>query len=298
MEEQQTNTEQVEQEATTIGMFLKYSRLKQKKSIEEASEALCIRKVYIKALEDDDYETLPPIPYGVGFVRSYAAYLGLNAQRIAQIYKQQAFPQKEKNVQTVVTEHTELTIPKKKQIFIALIAIVLLYVLWLGGRTAFDNEDVSEAQIEPTIEVIDIEPVNEEPEEQQPAAKEEEEKDEKELISEKPETTEGKDVSQKEKQIITLEMSYPEENKPAEIKKSKIGFRLKGQSWLELKDANKVYVSGVKNKGFEFSTDFVPGMILSLGKYYNVDVYIDGKLTTVAGPKKQTNINLDQFLKH
>ena len=159
MEEQQTNTEQIEQEATTIGMFLKYTRLKQKKSIEEASEALCIRKVYIKALEDDDYETLPPIPYGVGFVRSYAAYLGLNAQRIAQIYKQQAFPQKEKNVQTVVTEHTELTIPKKKQIFIALAAIVLLYVLYLGGRAVLDREDIDVAQIEPRVIVANAEAV-------------------------------------------------------------------------------------------------------------------------------------------
>lgn len=290
MEEQQTNTPQVEQEATTIGMFLKYTRLKQKKSIEEASEALCLRKIYIKALEEDDYETLPPIPYGVGFVRSYAAYLGLNAQRIAQIYKQQAFPQKEKNVQTVVTEHTELTIPKKKQIFIGLIAIVVLYILWLGGHAVFDREELSEAQETTAVEIIDVAPVMEEPEEELSVIKED--------FLEELKKIEAQNASQKEEQITTLESSYPEEQKPVQAPKNTIKLKLKGQSWLELKDGKKVYVSGVKNKGFEYTAEMAPGMVLSLGKYYNVDVYINDVLTTVAGPKKQTNINLDQFIKH
>lgn len=290
MEEQQTNTPQLEQEATTIGMFLKYTRLKQKKSIEEASETLCLRKIYIKALEEDDYETLPPIPYGVGFVRSYAAYLGLNAQRIAQIYKQQAFPQKEKNVQTVVTEHTELTIPKKKLIVIGLIAIVVLYILWLGGHAIFDREELSEAQETTAVEIIDVAPVMEEPEEELSVIKED--------FLEELKKIEAQSASQKEEQITTLESSYSEEQKPVQAPQNTIKLKLKGQSWLELKDGQKVYVSGIKNKGFEFSAEMAPGMVLSLGKYYNVDVYINDVLTTVAGPKKQTNINLDQFIKH
>ena len=289
MEEQQTNTSVPEQEATTIGMFLKYTRLKQKKSIESVSEALCIRKIYIKALEEDDYETLPPIPYGVGFARSYAAYLGLNAQRIAQIYKQQAFPQKEKNVQAVVTEHTALTIPKKKQIYIGLIAIILLYVLWLSGRSLADKNTASKVQNAEPIAVVDISPVNEEPDEEIIQ-----------IISETEDVatdTENADKTADNTQVITLETNYTEDQ-PVAAPKDTITLKLKGPSWLELKDKQKVYLSGIKDKGFEFNTDYVEGMILSLGKYYNVDVYINGVLTTVAGPKKQTNIHLDQFIKH
>lgn len=290
MEEQQTETQIPEQEATTIGMFLKYTRLKQKKSIEEASEALCIRKIYIKALEEDDYETLPPIPYGVGFVRSYAAYLGLNAQRIAQIYKQQAFPQKEKNTQTVVTEHTELTIPKKKQIYIGLIAIALLYALWLGGHSLASKEDSVEAKTVVPVAVIDVSPVSEEPDEETVATTGE--------SAEESKDADTKDEAKSDEQVVIIEESYTEEEKPAPQPKTTITLKLKGQSWLELKDAEKTYLSGVKNKGFEFKTDYTEGMVLSLGKYYNVDVYINGVLTQVAGPKKQTNINLNQFIKH
>ena len=283
MEEQQTETQNTEQEATTIGMFLKYTRLKQKKSIEAVSEALCIRKVYIKALEEDDYETLPPIPYGVGFVRSYAAYLGLNAQRIAQIYKQQAFPQKEKLTHTVVTKHTELTIPKKKQIYIGLIAIVLLYILWLGAHSLKSGNSLSELQDAAPLEVIDVAPVNEEPDEEN--------------NQQVNDTAQSSSNTQENSQIIMVEANYTEETAKTDEKPT-ITLKLKGQSWLELKDTDQVYLSGIKEKGFEFSTDYADGMVLSLGKYYNVDVYINGVLTTVAGPKKQTNINLDQFIKH
>ena len=290
MEEQQTQKEEqaTEQEATTIGMFLKFTRLKQKKSIEAASEALCIRKIYIKALEEDDYETLPPIPYGVGFVRSYATYLGLNAQRIAQIYKQQAFPQKEKNAQTVVTHHTELTIPKKRQIYIGLIAIVLLYALWLGERSFTKKEELVEVKTIAPVEVVEVAAVIEEPAEEVVKTTPEEE----------AKTPEAKDEDKSAEQVVVSEASYPEEEKPAASPKTTITLKLKGQSWIELKDAQKVYVSGIKERGFTFNTDYTDGMILSIGKYYNVDVYINGVLTKVASPKKQTNIRLDQFIKH
>lgn len=292
MEEQQTEKEEQinEQEATTIGMFLKFTRLKQKKSIESASETLCIRKIYIKALEEDDYETLPPIPYGVGFVRSYATYLGLNAQRIAQIYKQQAFPQKEKNTQTVVTRHTELTIPKKKQIYIGLIAIVLLYALWLSSRSLTKKEDLTETQTIAPVEVVEVVDVVEEPLKEVVKTKDE--------AKEKTKIPEAQEAEKSAEQVVVSEASYPEKEEPAASPKTTITLKLKGQSWIELKDGQKVYVSGVKNRGFVFTTDYTDGMILSIGKYYNVDVYINGVLTRVASPKKQTNIRLDQFIKH
>ena len=283
MEENTNQTTPPAEEATTIGMFLKYTRLKQKKSIEAASEVLCIRKIYIKALEEDDYETLPPIPYGVGFVRYYASYLGLNAQRIAQIYKQQAFPQKEKNVQTVVKEHTELTMPKKKQIYFGLLAIAVLYILWLGSSAVSQRVTYSKTLSELPAQTIDIAPVNEESAD--------------EALTEQANPQDG------DSQITMVETSYTEEvqeveEKPAEPIKDTLTLKFKGQSWVEVKDGQKVYISGIKDKGFTFETDVTDGMILSIGKYYNVDVYLNGVLTTVAGPRKQTNIKLNQFIKH
>ena len=65
-------TDQSPQEATTVGMYLKYTRLSQKKTLDAVSKTLCIRKIYLKAIEESDFKELPPVPYGTGFIRSYA----------------------------------------------------------------------------------------------------------------------------------------------------------------------------------------------------------------------------------
>jgi len=260
------------EETTTVGMYLKYIRLKQKKSIETVSDALCIRKVYIKAIEEDNIEELPPVPYGIGFVRSYAAYLGLNADRIVQFYKQQMVPQKEKtSTQTVVKTHTALTRPKKMHIYVGLGLIAAFYALWLLTSFIFDKKAPEGNTDE--IEVIEVIPAAEDMAQEQ--------------ISQSAE--------QVQDQITLSDEVYQE---PEEVKQPTLTLKFKGSSWVEIKDADKTYLSGTKQKGFTFDIELKEGLELSLGKYYNVDTYLDGELTTIAGPKKQTKINLDTFLKH
>ena len=268
-------------EEATVGMFLKYTRLKQKKSIEAVSDALCIRKIYIKALEDDDYTTLEPIPYGVGFVRSYASYLGLNADRIANVYKQEAFPKKEKTTQTVVKQHNSVTIPNKKQIYFSLAAVIVLYTAWfLFSLTQNKAQTQSE-----NFEVIEVEPLSEETEGDI-------------LQLEEFSDTEDEGLAEEsDEQIMVTDSNYVENETPAKPKNSVI-LKFKGESWVEIQDAQKVYLSGTYNKGFEYTVPDTEGIILSFGKYYNVDVYINDVLTKVAGPQKQTKIKLDDFLKH
>ena len=273
-EENEIQTSATSEEATTVGMFLKYTRLKQKKSIETVSEALCIRKIYIKALEEDNTEELPPVPYGIGFVRSYATYLGLNADRVVQFYKQQMIPQKEKSiVQTVVKKHTPATMPTKRHIYIGLLVLAVLYALWLVGSLFRSNEEqISQLNNEP-LEVVEVLPAPE---------------DEQNTPSDVP-------SSLQDEQITVSNDVYEE---PEPVKQPLLKLKVKDQSWIEVKDADKVYVSGVKNKGFTFEIELKEGMQLSIGKYYNVETYLDDVLTPIASPKKQTKINLDAFLKH
>ena len=292
MEQEQEKTTEVNGEATTVGMFLKYTRMKQKKSIEAVSDALCIRKIYIQALEEDDYETLSPVPYGIGFVRSYAKYLGLNPDKIAQYYKQQATPQKEKQAPVVVTTHPEKTMPSRRQIYIALAAIVLLYVLWLLLRFLPTQSNEKPVAPEKEVPVIEVMPFNED-------VSDEIYKIEELGMVENVDQPATQSVSeaQSEDQVTVVEDSYvePEEDTAS---KSRVVLKFKGDSWVELKDAEKTYLSGVHGKGFEYEAPNVDGLVLSIGRYYNVEVYIDGKLTTVATPKKQTKIKLDKYLKH
>jgi hypothetical protein len=67
---------------TGIGPVLREARLRQGKSIEEASRETRIRSEYLQALERESYETFEGDVYVRGFLRTYSAYLGLDADRV------------------------------------------------------------------------------------------------------------------------------------------------------------------------------------------------------------------------
>ncbi len=273
IEETEKIHENAPEDVTTVGMYLKYTRLKQKKSVETVAEALCIRKIYIKALEEDNYQELPPVPYGIGFLRSYANYLGLNAERIVQFYKQQALPQKIKTpVQPVVKKHTALTIPQKKHILIGLTAIVLLYALWLFVVESFTNKPLKETPIE-QVQVAET------------------------LKNSTDQEEDTSAVSDPIEQISVVEEVYEEQPKQETVV-PKLLIKVKGDSWIEIKDNKKVYLTGIYHKGYTFETPLHEGMQMSIGKSKNVETYINGVLTEIATPRKQVRISLDPFLEH
>lgn len=295
MEKQIEKTPDSSEEATTVGMFLKYTRLNQKKSLDAVSKALCIRKIYIKAIEESDFNELYPVPYGIGFVRSYAEYLGLNADRIVQCYKSEAMPQKNtdspKKSKNVVEKHTKLTMPDKRQIIIGIAALLLIYFVWLLISCNHKKSDVSFTEIEQSAEIADKE-------EQSP-----------DTIADKPVyideivvSPENEADTATDNQITVSEESYtedlPSEEKEQNINQPRVVIKFNGESWFELRDDQKVYDTGIKPKGYTYNAPDKAGLILSVGRYYNVDVYIDGQLTKVAGPRKQTGIALDKFLNH
>ena len=123
------NTEELDIDIDDIGTILKSSRLKSKKSMEEISSELCIRKIYLTALEESDYETLPPIPYGVGYVRTYARYLGLNPERAVKLYK--AASQVEEQSKDDDDEQTpEANKSNGRHMLAGVVALAVLYGGW------------------------------------------------------------------------------------------------------------------------------------------------------------------------
>lgn len=71
---------------TGIGRALKRARELRGKSLEEASRETRIRAEYLQALEREAFDRLLGDVYVRGFLRSYASYLGLDADRIMAAY--------------------------------------------------------------------------------------------------------------------------------------------------------------------------------------------------------------------
>jgi hypothetical protein len=71
---------------TGIGPALRQARQLRGKSIEEASRETRIRPEYLQALERERFEALIGDVYVRGFLRSYSAYLGLDADKVVVVY--------------------------------------------------------------------------------------------------------------------------------------------------------------------------------------------------------------------
>ena len=113
-----------------VGTMLKETRIKKGEEVEEIAEKLKIRAVYLKAIEESRYNDVPEAPYGPGFVRSYADYLGLNAIRMAQLYKEETEAHENKENYYVLEPQAEGAAPGGKYIIISLLALVLVYAGW------------------------------------------------------------------------------------------------------------------------------------------------------------------------
>lgn len=73
----------------TFGEKLYKARKKRGLSLEEIEKNTKIRACYLAALEESDYDSLPPDVYTQGFLRNYAKYLNLDYKKILKLYKRE-----------------------------------------------------------------------------------------------------------------------------------------------------------------------------------------------------------------
>ncbi len=71
----------------TVGQDLRAARLRRGDDLASVSRSLKIRKDHLEAIEEDHFELLPGRAYAVGFLRSYADYLGLDPVHCVERYK-------------------------------------------------------------------------------------------------------------------------------------------------------------------------------------------------------------------
>ncbi len=70
---------QISQE-TALGQKLRQTRLLKNKKIEDISKSLGIRREYLEAIEEGQYDKLPSGLYGKSFLKKYALYLGFRSK--------------------------------------------------------------------------------------------------------------------------------------------------------------------------------------------------------------------------
>lgn len=121
----------------TIGDELKQAREESGYTIPDVAQALRIQAAHLQALEDCAHDALPGATYAIGFLRSYADYLGLDADNAVARFKEEAeirarptplvFPQPIGDAQR----------PSSRLVLLSVLAAAIAY----GGWLIYDNVD-------------------------------------------------------------------------------------------------------------------------------------------------------------
>ena len=116
----------------SVGQDLRAARLRRGDEIASVSRALKIRKNYLEALENDRLDDLPGKTYAIGFVRSYARYLGLDSAQYVERYKQDIAGRADEQVPEPAPIHQDegLQLPQGWRIIAGVVVLLLGYGVW------------------------------------------------------------------------------------------------------------------------------------------------------------------------
>ena len=128
----------------SVGDVLRNKRLETNKTIEEISDYLRIKSQYLSALEENKFNNLPGSAYVIGFIKSYASYLGLDVNSIIIQYKQEigAFSQSPQT--STEDENTLIKDPVINSNHIIIASVIVLFsIIFISITSSKKVEDAS-----------------------------------------------------------------------------------------------------------------------------------------------------------
>ncbi len=292
------------QTVTRVGAMLKNMRQEKGLKVADIAKFLCVRKQYIEAIEESNYQEIPAFPYGIGFIRSYADYLGLNSGNIVELYKEETNVKKTEEI-NVNEPQTTAAMPNIVYILISLVAIALVY----GGWMLLNRDDeIETANLTENLDyddnVIVIEEASDDETEQTATSLTIDENNPNEAkeatVSENEEGTVPSQESNSEtktKELSSSSIAAPETTvaKPT-IPTKGVYLEIVDESWVEVKNELKLYLSKVLKPGESYTLPNDKGLILSVGKSGGVNVYVNGVKTDLTQNGKKMNIDIDSYL--
>jgi cytoskeleton protein RodZ len=131
---------------TGIGPTLREARNRRKVDLSEVEAAIKIRVRYLQAMENEEWDALPGGAYTRGFIRTYASYLGLDGERLADDYRRATGPpggeRAPKRVEPVPTARRRRRPLVSSRLAIAAVCLVLVAVV-IGIALAGGNDGSS-----------------------------------------------------------------------------------------------------------------------------------------------------------
>jgi len=262
-------TENTVQEAARVGEELREARIALGVSIEDAATQLRINKRYLQALEEGRIKDLPGAAYAVGFVRSYATALGLDADDAVRRFRDMSG--------TAVTKSGDLVFPEpvpQRGIPTGVLAALGL-ALALGGYIAWYQWS---GRGERVVDAVPPLPPR---------------------LERAVETPDTQEIPPAPVVVAPAPAPAPVAAPPPPVidpDKPRVVIRAKGESWVQIRDnpGNRVLTDRVLRAGEIIEIPNRPGIVLTTGKAESLDVLVDGQgVDPFGGPGVRRNIVLE-----
>jgi cytoskeleton protein RodZ len=273
----------------SVGEILRRTRVHYGQSLEDIERALRIKASQIDAIESGNVEQLPGRVYAIGFVRSYAEYLGLDGEKMVDLFKSQSAGKTVKPALDFPVAASESKTPPIWMMFLSLVISVCIVIGILSfqdrDRTLVTDvpnvseyftvdDDASDSVQTPSVEVFTTDVASG-------------------GVDEVPLTIE--EATQLETDITQEESPEPD---PAQ---QGILLNMVQNSWVEIKDqSGRAVVSRVLKAGEQYYVPDRPDLTMSLGNAGGVQLTVDGQELVPLGRQGQVrrNISLNaKFLK-
>ena len=262
-------TENTVQEAARVGEELREARIALGVSIEDAATQLRINKRYLQALEEGRIKDLPGAAYAVGFVRSYATALGLDADDAVRRFRDMSG--------TAVTKSGDLVFPEpvpRRGIPTGVLAALGL-ALALGGYIAWYQWS---GRGERVVDAVPPLPPR---------------------LERAVETPDTQETPAAPVVVAPAPAPAPVAAPPPPVidpDKPRVVIRAKGESWVQIRDnpGNRVLTDRVLRAGEIIEIPNRPGIVLTTGKAESLDILVDGQgVDPFGGPGVRRNIALE-----
>lgn len=126
---------------TDAGLMLKSAREAQSLSLSEAAARTHIKESCLEAIEAMNAAALPARPYAIGFVRGYAEFLDLDADRIVDLFKAGAGFEVSKPVEAKKFEVAEKAAPTEKpELSLLAVVAIIAFILWCAWQITLPRE--------------------------------------------------------------------------------------------------------------------------------------------------------------
>lgn len=155
-------TNELPEAADTVGAELRNARLRRGEDLRSIAQCLRISRSQIEAIEEGRNADLPARAYAIGFVRSYAEYLGLDSRHVVERFKAE-FDNEEAAAADLSFPEAgeERPLPKGTFLIVLLVIAAGAYGGWLLSKSTDEMMAVrGPATLEPPAEAVAAAPVS------------------------------------------------------------------------------------------------------------------------------------------